>query len=139
MAPHTERQRHICGNGPEYGLRQQVANGFALRVHPWKPLNQAQQQGDEKASPIPGSCLRYRWASFTNAIWGGTPQFAADARKALAFKQVTAVNGLLSVSAMRSVKRSPLLMLELFGITDRDPILAQLPHHRCTGAADGRG
>ncbi|WP_172488675.1 hypothetical protein, partial [Klebsiella pneumoniae] len=27
-------------------------------------------------------------ADFTRAIWGGTPQFAADARKALAFKQI---------------------------------------------------
>ena len=68
-------------------------------------------------------------ADFTRAIWGGTPQFAADARKALAFKQIhRRERSFVGVCDAEREALATALMLELFGITDRDPILAQLPH-----------
>ena len=67
-------------------------------------------------------------AGFTKSPWGGTPQFAADARKAMTVKDAKArARVIRSVCDAEREALATALMLELFGITDLDPLLARLP------------
>lgn len=68
-------------------------------------------------------------AGFTKSPWGGSPQFMADARKAIS-KVKDAKQRARIVRAVSDSEREAYvtaLMLELFGITDLDPLLARLP------------
>ncbi|EFK3614591.1 hypothetical protein A8351_004392 [Escherichia coli] len=68
-------------------------------------------------------------ADFTRSMWGGSPQFAADARKAQAFKQEKhRERAYCGICDAEREALATALMLDLFGITELDPILAQLPH-----------
>lgn len=67
-------------------------------------------------------------AGFTKSPWGGTPQFMADARKAMAVKgSKQRARVVRSVCDSEREAYATALMLELFGITDLDPLLARLP------------
>ena len=67
-------------------------------------------------------------AGFTKSPWGGTPQFAADARKAMTVKDAKArARVIRSVCDAEREALATALMLELFGISDLDPLLARLP------------
>lgn len=67
-------------------------------------------------------------AGFTKSPWGGTPQFAADARKAMTVKDAKArARVIRSVCDAEREALATAVMLELFGISDLDPLLARLP------------
>ncbi|EEQ1408655.1 hypothetical protein HC705_004413 [Salmonella enterica] len=67
-------------------------------------------------------------AGFTKSQWGGTPQFAADARKAMAVKDSKQrARVVRAVSDAEREAYATALMLELFSVTDLDPMLARLP------------
>ncbi|ELS0628834.1 hypothetical protein R4036_004568 [Salmonella enterica] len=84
--------------------------------------------GERLRSPT-GKLYTIERRDFSKCPWAGCPQFVADARKVLALKQPKRrERAFVAVCDAEREALATALMLELFAITDLDPLLARLPH-----------